>query len=440
MMKKQLLFKCFLLSLLIKGADAYAQSSGGMGIYNINAYQGTATVSIPIADYASEEVPGLGVSISYNTSGVKVDEQAKEVGLNWNLNFGPKINRVVKDIPDELGFNGHYDGMSYNPYSAVMGRLASNYYTTDSEAYIDQESDDFIVSLGGSSFTFNIGKTKAIFTNPEFLGKINILSNGMNLDSLYNITGVYPNFEDLEFEIIDANLNKFYFKKTQYKQEIAYHDYTVLPGSLTSQMTDPYNQTLEWGISKIIFNDGKVVKYNYDNFKSYANFEKYYSSRYAPYEGLITSGQITAEYLNIKSIKSIQFPNGVSAEFNFSSIARCDVATINQIPSNVSSLPIVEEIVVKSDINTCLRYKFKYSYSFTPLGSITTTRTPLNDCITYEELYPNGYPLLYGSLTAKEYFNHCCPVKVKQKNLSPENVAFSGLFFAFLKTKPPLVE
>lgn len=70
-------------------------SSGN--VFSPNLFNGTANVSIPIYSYGNE-----GISLSYNTAGVKVDQLSGPIGVNWNLNAGGSIQRIVKDMPDEM--------------------------------------------------------------------------------------------------------------------------------------------------------------------------------------------------------------------------------------------------------------------------------------------------------------------------------------------------
>lgn len=68
-------------------------------INSVNNYTGAIDLEIPIFEI---EMDGLKIpiSIQYNSKGVKVDDISSSVGMNWSLNAGGNIVRVVKDIPD----------------------------------------------------------------------------------------------------------------------------------------------------------------------------------------------------------------------------------------------------------------------------------------------------------------------------------------------------
>ena len=61
----------------------------------LDLYRGKANISIPIY---SIELGGINIpiGISYNTGGIKLNEQASTVGLGWSLNIPGNIFKNVK--------------------------------------------------------------------------------------------------------------------------------------------------------------------------------------------------------------------------------------------------------------------------------------------------------------------------------------------------------
>ena len=68
---------------------------------------GLAQVSIPLYEVKSRSLT-LPVSLSYDSSGVRVDAVSGPVGLNWALVSGGAITRTVIGYPDEA-YNGWND-------------------------------------------------------------------------------------------------------------------------------------------------------------------------------------------------------------------------------------------------------------------------------------------------------------------------------------------
>ena len=48
------------------------------------------TIKTPYADFP--------INITYHTNGVKLDAISNELGINWNLNIGGEINRIVNTV------------------------------------------------------------------------------------------------------------------------------------------------------------------------------------------------------------------------------------------------------------------------------------------------------------------------------------------------------
>ena len=81
-----------------------------------NMYTGTANVNIPLytIDFDGWQLP---LSISYNATGIRTNEEASEVGLGWALNATGIISRTVRGSDDlyEGGGIGKNIGYVYNP-------------------------------------------------------------------------------------------------------------------------------------------------------------------------------------------------------------------------------------------------------------------------------------------------------------------------------------
>ena len=103
---------CLLLLLIVLVAKSYSQGTsfvkGSPEFLNIatpnaasfnkyidhpiSLYSGSPDVSIPLYTVKDGAIE-LPIVLRYNTSGIKVDEEASWVGLGWNLNVGGVITR-----------------------------------------------------------------------------------------------------------------------------------------------------------------------------------------------------------------------------------------------------------------------------------------------------------------------------------------------------------
>lgn len=96
-----------------------ASSLGKYGEIPVSNYTGTANISIPLYSLPARDF-NVPISLSYHTSGVKIEELASWVGMGWSLNAGGVITRSVVGLPDE-GQGGFFTllnegGIPYESY------------------------------------------------------------------------------------------------------------------------------------------------------------------------------------------------------------------------------------------------------------------------------------------------------------------------------------
>ena len=76
---------------------------GRFGDIPIGYYTGTANVSNPL--YTVKEAGlDIPITLSYHGSGIKVEDQASNVGLGWSLEPGGSIIQVVNGVEDNQDF------------------------------------------------------------------------------------------------------------------------------------------------------------------------------------------------------------------------------------------------------------------------------------------------------------------------------------------------
>lgn len=74
----------------------------------VSLYTGIPQISIPIYTLSARDI-SIDIALSYHAGGVKVDEQASWVGMNWNLIGGGSITRSVAGVSD-FGTGGYING------------------------------------------------------------------------------------------------------------------------------------------------------------------------------------------------------------------------------------------------------------------------------------------------------------------------------------------
>lgn len=110
----------------------------------VSHFSGIPNISVPIGQLNGRDIT-IPIELTYDGSGIRVDQIASDVGLGWNLKVGGMIVRNVKGLPDDYS-------------SATPG-----YYPFDEPIQVIQDSwevnkiisNDFIVKQISSGLGLN---------------------------------------------------------------------------------------------------------------------------------------------------------------------------------------------------------------------------------------------------------------------------------------------
>jgi hypothetical protein len=126
----------------------------------VSAYTGIPNISIPIYTVKFRDIT-VPISISYHASGIKVAEEASQVGLGWTLNAGGNISRNIMGADDFLN-NAYFNG-TFNTAADFSGRKGPNNYTpTGCVTPMWNNSGD------GNPTLFNYDASADIANSPEY--------------------------------------------------------------------------------------------------------------------------------------------------------------------------------------------------------------------------------------------------------------------------------
>lgn len=194
----------------------------------VDESSGRVSPSIPIYTYkvGALEVP---ISLHYSGNGVKVEQKPTWTGINWILNAGGVITRVVKDLPDETNMprmfysGSELESMRTEPLYVDVAMNPSNTVSPDIRTvfagYIiplsilepiaehpdmaDSEVDEFNFSFPGYSGSFYLKKN----ANGVFEGKLLKYENELKIEVIGNftLTGTYY------FKITTPDGTSYYF-------------------------------------------------------------------------------------------------------------------------------------------------------------------------------------------------------------------------------------
>jgi YD repeat-containing protein len=123
---------------------------------------GVPNISIPIHNITSGSL-SLPVDISYNASGIKVQDIAGTAGLGWNLNAGGLVSRTVlgtKDVsnsykPDLFAlYNQAHNTTTYNNVCNFTNTVEQTF--TQNALQLETQSDRYFYSFNGRSGIFRV--------------------------------------------------------------------------------------------------------------------------------------------------------------------------------------------------------------------------------------------------------------------------------------------
>ena len=262
-----------------------AASLGQYGNIPVSYFNGTTEIKIPLYEMNIGELK-QAVSLSYHSSGIKVNQEASWVGLGWALNAGGCISRTGIGGDDFKNAEGHY-------YSNIFGYIDRGEMRIDPGNGITVTSkDNPFESPDPWGFLANTN-TMDIDGEPDFFN-----FNFSNYSgSMFFITGnstaiiknckeyLKPTFNRNEnrWIVYDGNGLKYYFGSSESSRDATIM--AILPqyktdgngnaGTLNIQMdkynlqrqkfNDYYKITTAWYLDSIVAPNGDKIVFEYNS-------------------------------------------------------------------------------------------------------------------------------------------------------------------------------
>lgn len=170
-------------------------SLGTYGIIPVSPYTGKADISIPLYSTSQRDVD-LNISLTYDTSGLLINQLPGWTGHNWTLNAGGAITRKINGRPDEISYNNTNNGsdifLHHNITNLIL-ELTDNQYSN---------MDD--LTINGFWYEYNL--LNSMFQNDsETVLKYNNYVNYFNAANSFNL------YNDIAPNNYDASADIFYF-------------------------------------------------------------------------------------------------------------------------------------------------------------------------------------------------------------------------------------
>lgn len=148
------------------------------GSTGVSLSTGAVSISLPLYTFSSEKF-SLPLSLSYTTTGVRVNDVSSNAGMGWTLQFGGVVTRTVLGLPDED--RGPLTKNNFNTNLDERNQVLLDYLQN---ADLDKESDIFNFNVMGLSGNFYLDST---FT-PVLLTKDNIKIKRLASEAGFEIT------------------------------------------------------------------------------------------------------------------------------------------------------------------------------------------------------------------------------------------------------------
>lgn len=315
---------------------------------------GTANISIPLYEIQIKGVK-VPITLNYNSSGIRVDEEATWVGLGWSLQYGGQISRTVEGKPDEYVFFNAGTSSNWSNYSIAnyltlpdihtdcyeSNRSQSIYQAKNPTMLGDYMPDEFYYSALGYSGRFMFNQETAKFV---LFPKDDIKFN-------YTYSGTFQTFagESNYYPIASWNM-------------LAPDGTSVTFGQDGTSSSGPWlggpggYVTNAWMVKSINNRFGESINYTYNPF-SYTLY-KLTGQTYSYEAGSVTTN-ITNNAYNDANLKTITFPGG---SIQFITAPRSDLPT--QALSEIDVLDPSGQLIRKINL--------KYGYFDGNDGDIST--------------------------------------------------------------------
>lgn len=366
----QTVFPQFTPNIVPPSPDAYSFTR--YGSLPIGLSTGTAQYSLPVYTIQSGSL-NHSIGVSYSSNGVKVDEMATRVGINWNLKAGGMITRTIMDKPDE----GVVSRAFFHGYAAG-GSGNWTFYN-----YIKQAAFGVQPDFQPDEYSFNVDGYTGKFLKRENGEFTQFTSSALKIEK--NGSG---------FILTAPTGTKYYFYLSETAKNYSYPETTAfewMPGAVPTawyltKILSPDRDSIVFNYTALISNPDSVIRYkngitqdfsvgSFDNF--YINTSDYsmgYRGSFAPGmpyldaalanpPGITTMVQVTDNrpwYLS-----SVTFKGG---QMNFIYSGRDDV-------TNEKKLDTIK-VVRSGDSKLIKCVALQYTYSNAAAGAFDTYVLP----------------------------------------------------------------
>ncbi len=350
---------------------------------SVNYATGSPNISIPIGSLSVNGI-NLPITLSYNSTGVKVDEYSSMVGNGWTCSSGGVVSRTIFDKPDEVRESSSDPTNMSNPDFTSQNAALLNFL----ENTPDAESDIFSFSFLNYSGKFIIDSLRTgVIPMSNYNVKISLINNDFrNGFQMITEDGAIYRFEDAEisknrspqgsncprnYESYDRKTS-WYLTKITSPNKRSYINFTYTTQDIT------YEQSISQYISK-------VTSSNY-----------YQTGGYAPCDGGIAANVgtetfytcIPRQLVTSKFISTISTSANDTVTFTYDASARQDLDAgkrLSQIKIKNRNGAVIKQVTLYGSYSNGIGSSSYSSY----------TKRLYLDSMTVDDIYVSANTLSY---------------------------------------------
>lgn len=334
----------------------------------VDYYNGTASTSIPlhVFSYYQHNIP---ISLSYQSTGLRVQERASWVGLGWALNAGGVVNRTLHGMPDD-----HSSGKGYIQHENFITHTGLDINDTDDRKILEKISDG---DYDAEPDLFTV-------STPTFSGEFAYIDGQFRFKSRQNvkIQMTYSgSYKIASFIMTDESGIKYTFGQQENTKVVSHSGGTPMPTQ---------NYVSAWYLTKIehpqVPHD-VILEYDTTGYNSTQDTESQGRRVYKTATNPVSCSDLTDDFfvsvttttntaIYLKKIKG-ETPAGLFS-IDFTLESRTDLG----VEKRLKSIEITENGETQKEI------QFGYGY----FGSGSNTRLKLTSVQEYDKLGTTALP------------------------------------------------
>lgn len=336
-------------------------SLGKYGDIPVGYYTGTANISVPL--YTLEESGfKIPLTLSYHSSGIKVEEQAAYVGLGWSFEPGGYITQVINGVNDDVDNLPTFDPSGY---TFLRQGIANSIYNERAE-------------IGSLWPCLSIVQTPTAIDRSEVIGKV---KTGYGQPDIFHFSfggysgSFYKHPENGNIVIINKTAEIQFERVNTYTWRATILDGTKFEFSareFSYLQTDPgVPSSITWKLTSIQLTNGRSIQFEYID--GYYEWFKYVESYHTAYPHGLSTSQFDAQKLQTEyNIKYLHRIRTLDKVINFNYEDRIDlkgVADLDGIAGNgSSSIKRLRSVDIRNldgpDTLALSEYKLEKSFEF----------------------------------------------------------------------------